>query len=141
MGAEFLKLVADVFVDVLEGEEESGSDGGGAGAGLDTVAKVLLAGVHEAAIGVVDDHEFLGAEKIVGDEERAEGIVGDDTTGVADDMSVAGFQAESADGEARVHAGKNGEFAFGARGEAAEFVSLRVNFVCGEDFVDDRHEG
>lgn len=62
MGAELLELVADVFVDVLEGEEERGSDGGGAGAVLDAGAEILLAGVHEAAVGVVDDHELLGAE-------------------------------------------------------------------------------
>jgi len=33
MGTEFLELVADVFVDILEGEEEGGGNGGGAGGG------------------------------------------------------------------------------------------------------------
>jgi hypothetical protein len=46
MGAELLQLVADIFFDVLEGVEESGSNSGRSGAILDSGAQVLLAGVH-----------------------------------------------------------------------------------------------
>ena len=141
MGAELLELVADVFLNVLESVEEGGSDGGGAGAVLDARAEVLFAGLHEAAVGVVDDHEFFGAEQVVRDEQGAEGVVRDDTAGIADDVGVAGFEAEREDGQARVHAGEDGELALGTRGEAAEFVGLRVDFVGGEDFVDDGHGG
>jgi len=139
VGAELLELVADVFVDVLEGEEEGGGDGSGAGAVLNASAEVLLAGVHEAAVGVVDDHELLGAEEVMRDQEGAEGIIGDDAAGVADDVGVTGFEAQGEDGKARVHASENGEFALGARGEAAEFMGARIEFVGNEDFVDDRH--
>ena len=68
MGAEFLQLVADIFIDVLEGVEESGSDGGGSGAILDAGAQAVLGGVHQSAIGVIDDHEFLGAEQMMRDD-------------------------------------------------------------------------
>jgi len=73
------------------------------------------------------------------DQEGAEGIVGDDAAGVANDVGVTGLEAEGADGETRIHACEDGELALGARGEAAEFVSLRVDFVGSEDFVDDGH--
>jgi len=69
----------------------------------------------------------------------AEGIVGDDAAGVANDVGVASLEAEGADGEAGVHASENGELALGARGEATEFVGAGIDFVGNEDFVDDRH--
>ena len=65
MGAEFLQLVANIFIDVLEGVEEGRSDGGGSGAILDAGAQVLFGGVHQSAIGVIDDHEFLCAQQMM----------------------------------------------------------------------------
>jgi len=129
MRAEFLELVADVFIDVFEGVEEGRGDCRRASTVLDAGTQFFLGGMHQAAIGVIDDHELLGIEKIVGDEEGAEGIVCDDATGVSDDVGVAGLQAEGADGEARVHAGKDGQVPFRARGEFAEFVRAGVDLV------------
>ena len=139
MGSEFLELVANIFVDVLESVEEGRGNGGSAGAILDTRAKVLLSGLHEAAIGVIDDHELLGSEEVVRDQEGAERIVGNDATGVADDVRVAGLEAECADREARIHASEDCELALGTRGEAAELVGAGVLLVGDEDFVDDGH--
>ena len=65
MGAELLQLVADIFIYVLEGVEEGGSNSSRSGAILDSSAQVLLASVHQAAIGVIDNHDFLSAEQIV----------------------------------------------------------------------------
>jgi len=65
MGTKLLQLVTNIFFDVLEGVEEGGSNSGLSGAILDSGAQVLLAGVHQAAIGVIDDHDFLSAEQIV----------------------------------------------------------------------------
>ena len=141
MSAEFLELVADIFVDVLESVEKSGGDGGGAGAILDAGAQVLLTGVHEAAVGVIDDHEFLGAEEMVGDEKGTERIVSDDASSIADDVRIAGFETEGTNGEARIHASKDGELALGTGSEAAEFVSARIEFVGNEDFVNNGHGG
>jgi hypothetical protein len=139
VGAEFLQLVADVFFDVLEGVEKGRGDGGRSGAILDSGAEILFVGVHEAAVGVVDDHEFLGAEEMVRNDEGAERVFSDDAAGVADDVGVAGFQPERADGKAGVHAGEDGEFTRRTRGECAEFVRARINFVGLQDFVDDGH--
>jgi len=139
VGAKLLQLVAHVFFDVLEGVEEGWGDGGGSGAILDAGAQIVFVGVHQAAIGVIDDHEFLGAEEMVRDDQGAEGVFGDDAAGVADDVGVAGFQAERADGEARVHTGEDGEFACGTRRECAEFVRARIDFVGLQDFVDYGH--
>ena len=122
MSAEFLQLMANVFFDVLEGVKKGGRDGGGAGAIVDSGAEILFAGVHQAAIGVVNDHDFLSAEKKVGDNEGAEGIFGDDASGIADDVGVTGFETKGANGEASVHAGEYGESALWARRKVAEFV-------------------
>src|SRR6202795_2348049 len=66
MGAQLLQLVADIFFDVLEGVEEGGSNSGGPGAMLNSGAQVLLASVHQSAIGVIDNHDFLSAEQKIG---------------------------------------------------------------------------
>ena len=65
MSAELLQLVTNIFFDVLEGVEEGWRDDGGSGAILDSRAQILFAGVHQAAIGVIDDHDFLSAEQIM----------------------------------------------------------------------------
>ena len=139
VSVEFFQLVADVFFDVLEGVEEGWGDRGGAGAVLDSGAQVLFGGVHQTAIGVVDDHELLGAKQVVRDDEGTQGVVGDDATGVANDVGVAGFQTEGANGEARIHAGQDGELARGSRRQGAEFVGTGVDFVGSEDFIDYGH--
>src|SRR5437016_11806298 len=78
MRSQFLQLMLHVFFDVLESVEKGRRDGGGASAVLDARAQLLLGGVHQAAVGVVDDHEFLGFQQVVGDKQRAQGVVGDD---------------------------------------------------------------
>jgi hypothetical protein len=59
MRAQLLQLMADVLLDVPESVKESGSHSRCSGAILYSVAQVLFSGMHQAAIGVVDDHEFL----------------------------------------------------------------------------------
>src|SRR5881296_3329194 len=63
---------------------------------LDARAQLLLGGVHQAAVGVVDDHEFLGFQQVVGDKQRAQGVVGDDASRVANDVRVPGLQSHRA---------------------------------------------
>jgi hypothetical protein len=139
VSVELLQLVADVFFDVLEGVEEGGGDRGGSSAILDAGAKILLVGVHQAAIGVVDDHEFFGTEQVVRDDERSDRVFCDDAAGVADDVRISGFQAKRADGKTRIHAREDGQFARGTRRECAEFVRARVDFVGLQHFVDYGH--
>ncbi len=116
MGAELLQLVADIFFDVLEGVEEGGSHSGGPGAMLDSGAQVLLAGVHQSAIGVIDNHDFLSAEQVVRYDQRAQAVLGNDATGITDDVRVSRFQSQSANGQAGIHAGQDREVALWTRG-------------------------
>src|SRR6516162_3858473 len=60
MGAQLLQLVADVLVNILEGVKKGRRNGSRARAILDARAQILFAGVHQATIGVVDDHELFG---------------------------------------------------------------------------------
>jgi len=139
MGAELLQLVADIFFDVLERVKEGGGDSLGPGAVLDSGAQILFGGVHQAAIGVVDDHEFLGAQQVMRHDEGAKSVVRDDAAGVADDVRIALFQAQGANRKAGVHTGQDRELALRTRRQFMEFVGAGVDFVGGENFVDDTH--
>ncbi len=63
MGAKLLQLFAHIFFDVLEGIEEGSRNDRGSGAILDSRAQILFAGVHQSAIRMIDDHNFLGAQQ------------------------------------------------------------------------------
>ena len=115
MGAELLQLVADVFIDVLESVEEGRSDGGGSSAILDLVAQIVFCGMHQTAIGVIDDHEFFSAEEMMRNDERAQCVVGDDAAGIVDDVGVSFLQSQGASRKAGVHASEDGELALGTR--------------------------
>ena len=139
MGAQLLQLMSDVFIDVLEGVKKSGSDGLGPGAVLDLGTQIALGGVHQPTIGVVDDHKFLAAEQIMRNDQGAQRVVGDDAAGIADDVGVSLLQAQSARRKPRVHAGQDGELALRTRSQPAQFMGARVDFVCGENFINDAH--
>src|SRR5260370_40910898 len=139
MGPELLQLVADLVFEVLEGVEEGGSNSGGSGAILDSGAQVLFAGEHQSAIGVIDDHDFLGAEEIVRYDQGAQGVFRHDAAGIADDVRVSRLQAQGANRKPGIHTGQDGELAFVGRGQFAQFVGARVNFVGCEDFIDGAH--
>lgn len=62
--------------------------------------------MHQAAIGVIHGHEFLGAEEITGDDEGAKVVLRDDSAGVADEVGIVGFESDCADGEAGVGHGR-----------------------------------
>lgn len=139
MRTQLLHLMTDIFVDVLKGVEKCGGDGCGARAILDSVAQILFGSKHQAAICMVDYHELLGVQKVVGDDQGAQGIFRDDATGVSNDMGVAGFQAESANGKPRVHTSEDGEMALGTRREFSQFVRAGIEFVSLKNFVDYAH--
>ena len=91
MRAEFLQLMAHVFVDVLESIEKGWSDRGSARAILNAGAQLLLGRMHQAAVGVIDDHEFLSAQQMVRDNQGPQRVVGNDAPRIADDVRVAGL--------------------------------------------------
>src|SRR6266566_5547723 len=118
---------------------DEAADGGGCREILDSGAQILFAGVHQSAIGVIDDHDFLGAEQIVRNDQGAQRVISDDAAGVADDVRVSLFQSQGAGRKTGIHTGEDGQLALGTRGQSAQFMSARVNLVGGEDLVDDAH--
>src|SRR6202044_3294876 len=58
------------------------------GAGKQTTDDIVGEELH-AAVGVMDNEEFLSAEKLVADDERTDGVVGGSAAGVANDVCVA----------------------------------------------------
>ena len=88
---QLLQLMAYIFIYVLECVEESGSKCGGAGGILDSGAQILFIRMHQSAIGVIDDHDFLDTEQVVRHEQRAQRVVRDDAAGIANDVRVSGF--------------------------------------------------
>src|SRR5439155_14019899 len=116
-----------------------GSDGGCSRAILDASAQVLLVGVHEAAIRMVDDHEFPGPEQMMRYHKGAQRVIRDDSAGIADDVRISLFQSQRASRKAGVHTSEDGELALRPRREPAQFMGARVDFIGGEDFVDDAH--
>ena len=139
MGAEFLHLLANAALHVREGVEVVRRKHGGPADALQLVAKFVVSESEHATVGVVDEDELLGAELVMGDDERAQRVFGDDAAGIADDMGVADIQAEGADGEPRIHAGEDGELAFGTRREVFELVRAGVGLIGDEDIVGDGH--
>ena len=87
----------------------------------------------EAAPGVLDDDDLLGAEQLQAHDERADDVVGHEAAGVADDVGVAGPQAERLlDIEARVHAGDDDQPRQRRGGQRGSVERLGIASVLGE---------
>ena len=86
-----------------------------------TRALELVVGEGEhPAVGVVDEDDLLGPEQPLGDRERADLVVGDDTAGVADHVRVALLEPEHARrDEPRVHARDDGDLLGRRQGQLA----------------------
>jgi len=96
-----------------------------------------------AAIGVMDDEPFAGAEQFGGDHERADRVIGRPAAGVADHMGVTFGKAGVFGGvEPGVHAGEDGETPRGWHGEFALVAETGgIGFVGGEHFLQDGSHG
>lgn len=123
-------LLADIFFEVVEGVEVSGFGCGGSHFFGQAGFQFVFTHFQQAAVGVVDDDEFLGVEQMMGDDERANGVPGGDATGVADHVRVARAESEAMlEENSGVHAGEHRHVAFGADGEIAQ------GEIGGEGFV------
>jgi hypothetical protein len=100
--------LADVGVEVAEAlGRPFGLD---AGIVLDLLPEFVVAEREHAAVGVVDQHDFLRPEQPLRDRERADFVVGDDAARIADDVGVALAQPEQpVRVQARVHARHDGD--------------------------------
>src|SRR4029079_11323849 len=87
------------------------------------------------------DHDgLLGPEELVGDDERANRLVVDETAGVADHVCVTFLEPQEAGGvQARIHAGDDGELPPRRHGQAALREPGCVALVGLRDLVDDGH--
>ena len=93
-----------------------------------------LVGPVEAAPGVGDDDDLVGAEELLADDERADRVVGREAAGVADDVGVAGPQAERLlDVEPGVHAGDDREPGQRRGGQRRAVERLGVALVLREE--------
>ena len=90
MRSHLLDLLAHVFFKVIESMEGSGCYGRRSSLLLKFRAQILILKRQHAAVGVIDDDEFLRAEKLVRNDERAQGVLGDDPSGIANDVGVSG---------------------------------------------------
>ena len=113
--AEALERVVERRLEVAEGAEAPVGQDAVVG---ELLAEVVLGGVAEAAALVHDHDDVLGAQQALGCAEGAHGVVGDEATGVADDVGVAALEAEHREEvDARVHAGQHGDLALWAGAE------------------------
>ena len=100
----------------------------------EAAAEVVLVGAEEAAAGVGDDEDLVGTQQLLADEsERIASSVAI-ATRVADDVGVAGPQAERVlDVEPRVHAGEDREAGDGAAVRAERSKTCGVALVLRQD--------
>ena len=89
---------------------------------------------------MVYEHYLTGTEQTLGYDQRADGVVADDSPCIADYVGVAFFQAEELVCiEAGIHAGYDGEV-LGGRGVADPAVESRcIASVVGQYVVDGSH--
>src|SRR5512139_2248393 len=88
----------------------AGVDAGGLEAAAQQLAHDVVGEGFHAAVGVVDDEPLAGAQQLVGDDQRADGVVAGAAAGIADDVGVAlGEAGVLGRVEAGVHAGEDGE--------------------------------
>ena len=107
-----------------------GVDAGGVQAAAQQIAHDVVVEQLHAAIGMVNDKEFLGAEQLVGNDQRADGVVAGAAAGIAGDMRVTLGQAGILGRvQARVHAGQDGEAARRGQRQVALGETRDIAFV------------
>src|SRR5918994_3344348 len=94
---------------------------------LEPFGELLVGEGRHAAVGVVEQDDLLGAEPMLGDRERADGVVGEHTSGVAEDVGLALVQPQHPRwDEARVHARQHGDPLRGCLLEIGFLKALRI---------------
>src|SRR5208337_3372603 len=89
-----LDLAAHVAGQIAEGMKVTRSECRGPPFAFQPFEQIGVLERLHPAVGVIDDHELLGAQQVVRNQQRTHRILSDDSAGVADDMSVAGLEPE-----------------------------------------------
>jgi hypothetical protein len=106
--ADAVDRLPHVGIEVGEGLEGKGRPD--AGLLLDLCLQIVIAEAEHPAAGVVDQHHLAGAENALGDDQRADDVIGGDAARVADEVGIPGLQPE--DGgkvDPPVHAADHGD--------------------------------
>jgi hypothetical protein len=102
--------------------------------GLDVGFEFVVGKPLHAAVAVVDEHNLFRVQQSLGDDQRPDHVVGDDSARVPDHMRVSRLEPEHrVDVKARVHTGDDRDTAGGPSGEivAGEPVG-KPDRVCQE---------
>ena len=87
--------------------------------------------LQQAAIGVIDDDEFLGVEQVMRNDERAQCVLGGNPAGIADHVRVPGMQTQAAlKQNSGIHAGQHGYLPLRLHGQISE-IKVSDKFLVG----------
>ena len=116
--------------------------------GVDTLAlaerlpQLVVLEREHPAVGVADDERLPRAEQVVGDHERAHGVVRRDPAGVADHVCVAVLETQGLGRiDPGVHAGDDREAAAGRHRQIPFLEPGDVRLVRGADLLEHGHCG
>jgi len=125
-------LFADICFQIIERVEVGGFARDGAHFVGEFRAELVFVDLQQSAICVVDDDEFLRVKQVMGNNQRADRVVGRDASGVADHVSVAGTKAEAMlEQDAGIHACKYGGVTARPNLQVAQVEAARENLVGG----------
>ena len=111
-----------------------------AGVVLQFVLELVFGEGRHAALGVLHDDDLAGVQFALADGERADGVVGHDTAGIAQDVRFAVLQAEDVEHfDAGVHAGDDRQVQARHWGVDGRRTPQRRVGVSLQQFVDGGH--
>lgn len=94
MRSHRMHLLPNVGLQICKGVKPGWNRSSHSGAALQSFAQLVLLKRCHAAIGVVDDDEFLRTRQMVRDDQRSQDIVGHDAARISDDVGIAELEPE-----------------------------------------------
>ena len=88
-------LLPDIFFEIVKGVEVRGRVRLRPHLFDEAFFQIIFANFQEAAIGVIDDDEFLRVEQVMRDDQRTDRVIGSNASGIADHVCIAGPQAKA----------------------------------------------
>lgn len=133
-----LHLLAHIFSQIVEAIEIRRLTGIGAHFSSKVCSQLVFFYLQQAAVGVIDDDEFLSVEKMMRNDQRAQSVVRGNAAGIADHVRIARLQSEAAlEKNAGIHAGEH-SYAAARLDRKVPKVEVLYEFLIGfEQFVCD----